>query len=700
MPLLNPTPPVTAFDTTQGSGIFVLEDTDEDEWVYVAQSKQSESIFQKLQRKLVTAPLTLLTTRSSTTEGEMQHFERRFMRISIKDGHATMALFDSDEVTETAVAYYDLHEIRNVRNLIIDENDALPFVTIGSDGTPVVENIFGHIGLRLELDSLSTAAFDRRGQALVDASQQEQDLHSLLIQRKLEIKGKATSLHIAFSSIQQRDAWAAWLSELIVLKELQNVQGRGELAADLQREDDALNSPRLATERSDMQPAVRGFIKKFLGGVKSAASDKEPPNGGKIEARGPADRMFTQYVAIPRFAAGEVRLIPKKKQSTIGSLFAIDQRHATAEGGRILRLTDRTKIQASVPLASDFQILEENGIWTFDCKTAEARNDYVRWFRLVKGRGDAVAQTDAETFTFLERTDAMRAEVEKTLHTIVSSSEAASRSLRAQEQEAASSGSPRKKNKSFMNFDDEDDDEDDNDQEQVLSDGGEGDGPLVIGLDFDERRTGREKAPAAMRRRPAGTAQQTAEEEFDEHHSGRLTPPSPTMSAHSIRPFKYFALHSNECPMQYVDEMCQPHVAGRSYLFAGPEEPIHGSKAKQHQEKASRSSRPSQEKVNASKSRLSSSNSRSGVNAAAVEQPQTSSTAQLNGSRLLPTSFFLLGEVDRPKSASEKDGGRGGGPSSFSLSQHAGVFSPSLPPRGSFSSSVSTSGTNSIGARR
>ncbi len=561
MPLLSAKPPITVIDDSHG--LFVFQDVTEDEWVYIGRKKKTGSILEKLQRRLVghNAP-------DAVVEADVQDYERRFMRVSIRDGVGTMALYETDDSAETAIAYYDLREIRNVRNVVVDESMALPFITLTSEGDePFVENVYGHIGMRIEFDSLGEAAYDRRDQKLVDSSLREVEQQSQKLQRQLERKGSASTLYVAFSSLQQRDAWATWLNEVILLRETQNLQGIGSLAAELQQEDERLRSG-VVVDRVEVHAAMRAQVKKFLS-VKGAGAETDPPVGGRIAARAPLDRELSQVVVAARFSAAEIRVFPHIKQSAVAAFFASDRRHQTVGNARTLRLTEKTMIQVVAPLSHDFRVLlEDGGLWTFVAKSPEARNDFVRWFRLIKGRGQSVAQSDVETFLFMQKTDAMRTEAEEQMLSAIA---AATVSADEKNLQGSSSRSHRVGADEANEWSGEEDEEgDDSDGLQKVEDHtveGEVARDRHSVLDADEKRTGREKAPTIMRRRKISVAEQTAEDEFNDHYSGWKTPPSPNGSISSCREFKYFPLHAAECPLRYIDETCQPHLVGRSFLL-------------------------------------------------------------------------------------------------------------------------------------
>ena len=78
MPLLSAVPAITYTEMGVTSD-FILDDVDAEEWVYASMSRQVRSLSDKLQHKL-------------RSFDEMQDYEMRFMRVSIRNGIAALQI--------------------------------------------------------------------------------------------------------------------------------------------------------------------------------------------------------------------------------------------------------------------------------------------------------------------------------------------------------------------------------------------------------------------------------------------------------------------------------------------------------------------------------------------------------------------------------------------------------------------------------
>lgn len=434
-----------------------IEDCDESDWVYFSSSRSVRTLTDKVQRKLGSFE-------------SMTPYERTFVRIKIRNGfHMTLQTYDSDTADESEIVrYYDLSTLYNARNLVLDESEALPFLTFDDDGNGVTEMVYGQIGLRLELLDLTDEELGTKQGAESSAGVAtsspvggaEDFLQSVVnpmmqvgatvvgdptmarssaqppsesaaaktsrkLQKKLERKGKALALHLVFPNAAARDEWLHWFRTLICMLELQKLsEGEidpisGELIAAV---DDAFvqrfEESRSSTVNSQrFRNAVKEFTNTFLNVTlrsDRSLSGREAPNGGALQVRMPHAEMFAPFIATASVQRGEVlfTLAPREKSAKNWILESLTSRRsgiATLQGSQTtwrLRLHERAIVVAQMPWSCEFQVVnsEDNTTWYFVTTSVDVRNQFVNWFRIVKGRGQ-LAQSETQSFPFKQGQD-------------------------------------------------------------------------------------------------------------------------------------------------------------------------------------------------------------------------------------------------------------------------------------------------------
>ena len=415
-------PPQILIPSQSPSAEMGTEDADEQEWLYQAHSKQILGARHQLSDAL-------------GLHKRVSSYKRRHMRVAIRSQNSTIAFHDHDVLDTHPMKVWTLDQLFTIRRISIGSEKALTFLSVAPEsGEYFSESIYGHIGLQLEF---VPAQFSAEYQSSDDAA------------RALEGKGLCHVVYLVFGSHQNCEDWHHWFTQLILLREAAAVQRdesmndvtdnaspslmvdgeqfHGEdYGSSVRFKDVPLPSGTTSAAELEFQrirsaltttvpekEALNTYIQGFLAGPSLLldALPKKPPVA-TIWARPPTEADFHEFSLSCVLHEGEV-LLSDPRHVFLGTVFLFPPQHR-------LRLID-SHIVCKLPLAAEFEVLitirrrggggsyssraaDENVPstvgWVFHGSSLEKRRLIVQWFRMVKGRGREIAQTDDETFLF------------------------------------------------------------------------------------------------------------------------------------------------------------------------------------------------------------------------------------------------------------------------------------------------------------
>mgnify|MGYP001572850069 FL=1 len=323
-----------------------LTETDEAAWMFVAVPR-APTFLEKAAAKLFDTP-------------PKWQFDRSHVRVTVRGGQATIFIHETDDPDELPLHMFDLSSVVNVSKLSLSAAEALQFLTFDEKGEALVEPVYGQIALVLNMANLGELA-------------------------------------LAFGTSEDRDAWSVWFSELVVLRDLHEME--------IQANEATLPPPdfssvlQFQTSREGRK-SVREFSRTFLQAATGGRSRPEvAPNKGKLEVRDPSSKSYRACTVTAKMHGAELHFDVRRTKGHFLSSF----------GAPVppLQIVESARIIAMLPWSTEFQVIvDEHNVWSFRVKSVEVRNAFVQWMRLVKGRGKGPAQTELETFPFLTAADA------------------------------------------------------------------------------------------------------------------------------------------------------------------------------------------------------------------------------------------------------------------------------------------------------
>jgi hypothetical protein len=451
----------------EGAG---LDDADEGGWMFIS-IPQPPSAAQKIAQRFSGKPI-------------KRKFRRQYLRVAVRGGVATIFVHESDDPDELPLHMFDLSAVVNVTKFALSSAEALSFLCFDEKGDSLVEPVHGQIGLCINLGPLGELA-------------------------------------LAFASVEDRDAWGVWFSELVVFRDLHEME--------LQANESTLPPPDLSNVMQwglsrDGRKATRDFTRAFLQSSGRTNRPEVAPNKGKLEVRDPGSRAYRPCILSAKMHAGEVHFELRRSRENIFGAFG------TAPDN--LHLSEASRIVASLPWSVEFQVMtDDHAVWSFQAKTVEVRNAFVQWMRLVKGRGRQAAQTEHETFPFLTAADAAMAKA----------SAASERVILQFLADGSGGGDSDAGGASSRRGGRGDDDDDDTKS-------------VVGGEDGDAKSSSAAASPSPTR---ISLQHEDAWMDRDTPRSGD------TIGPHSVKPFEYFPPHWVSSVLPYVQASTAIHMAGR-----------------------------------------------------------------------------------------------------------------------------------------